>query len=375
MSEDNDDESKTEDPTPKRIEQLRKDGVVPRSADVGAAVALVVGAGALAYGGARTLDVLVRFTRHAFMLRGLGDPESGLSVWGSTFLEAVLPVVIATCVVTLVVGVAQTFGLIDFSQAAPKLERLDPMKGLSRVIPTGDTLMELGKTMLKALVLAAVAGRRIYDAVPRLCLLSNRPPEAAALEVSRLAVEVLVEGMVVIALLAALDWVLAYRSWLKRARMTKQEIKDEHKQEDGDPKIKAKRRARAAKIARDRAIQDVKNATVLIANPTHVSVALRYEPGKDHAPMMLAKGLDELALKMRETARQHRVPIVENKPLARALYANGKVGAPIPVALYEAAARVIAHVLKLRGPVQTISVRDRGGPASARAGATERRPT
>lgn len=356
MDGDEDDEAKTEDPTPKRIESLRKDGVVPRSADVGGAVALLVGAGVLAWGGARTLELLVGLTRHACMLRGVGDPTISLRLTGTALTEALLPVVVATSVATLVVGVAQTLGFIDFSQAAPKLERLDVLKGITKVIPTGDTLIELGKTLFKALIIALVAGRRIQAAVPRLCLLANRPPEAAALEVSRLAVEVLVEGMVVLAVLAALDWALAYRQWLKRARMTKQEVKDEHKQEDGDPKIKAKRRARAAKIARERAISDVKNATVLIANPTHVSIALRYEPGRDHAPILLAKGLDEVALRMRETARKHKIPIVENRPLARALFANGKVGAPIPVALYEAAARVIAHVLRLRGPVQTLAV-------------------
>jgi flagellar biosynthetic protein FlhB len=357
MDGDEDDESKTEDPTPKRIESLRKDGVVPRSGDVGAAVALIVGAGVLSWGGARTLALLTGLTRHACMLRGIGEPTISLRLTGGALVEALLPVVIATSVATLVVGVAQTFGFIDFSQAAPKLERLDVFKGLTRVIPTGDTLIETGKTLFKALVLALVAGRRIEAAVPRLCLLANRPPEAAALEVGRLAVEVLVEGMVVLAILAALDWALSYRQWLKRARMTKQEVKDEFKQEDGDPKIKAKRRARAAKIARERAISDVKNATVLVANPTHVSVALRYEPGRDHAPILLAKGLDEVALRMRETARKHKVPIVENRPLARALFANGKVGLPIPVALYESAARVIAHVLRLRGPIQTVPVR------------------
>jgi flagellar biosynthetic protein FlhB len=348
--ESDDDESKTEDPTPKRIEALRKDGIVPKSADVGAAAALLIGGGVVYWASARMLEALFGLTRHACMLRSAGDPILALRAGGSALAGALLPITLVTALGAVVVGLTQTFGFVDLSQAAPKLERLDPFKGMQRVLPSPDTLLELGKTLLKALVIAGVAARRIDEAMPHLLLLSNRPPEAAALEVGRLSIQVLIEGTLVFALLAALDWGLAYRSWLKKARMTKQEVKDEHKQEDGDPKIKAKRRARAAKMARERAIEATKEATVVVANPTHVSVALRYEPGQDAAPIILAKGLDEVAMKMREIARAHRVPVVENRPLARALHAQGKVGAVIPVALFEAAARVIAHVLRIRGP-------------------------
>lgn len=347
--ESDDDESRTEDPTPKRIEELRRDGVVPKSADVGAAAALLIGGAVLYWTSARTLEVLFGLTRHACMLRSSGDPLIALRVGGTALTGTLLPITLVTALGAVVVGLTQTFGFVDFSQAAPKLERLDPSKGITRVLPSADTLLELGKTLLKALVIAAVAWRRIDEAMPELLLLSNRPPEAAALEVGRLSVEVLIEGTIVFAILAAIDWGLAYRSWLKRARMTKQEVKDEHKQEDGDPKVKAKRKAQAAKLARERAIEATKDATVVVANPTHVSVALRYEPGRDAAPIILAKGLDDVALKMREIARAHRVPVVENRPLARALHAQGKVGAVIPVAHFEAAARVIAHVLRVRG--------------------------
>lgn len=347
--EDREDDDKTEEATPRRLEQLRKDGVVPRSADVGAAVALVVGIGALAYGGAETMDATMRLLRHACLLRGSSEPLLGAAATLRIFASAALPTVVAGCVATAAAGVAQTLGFFDLGQAAPKLDRLDPVKGFAKVLPGKEMLTDVGKTFFKVGILGLVTWSVASDAIPRLALLSRRPAEAAAGEVIGVAADLVIAGATAIAVLAALDWGLAFMRWRKQARMTKQEIKDEHKQEEGDPKIKAKRRARAAKMARERAIGDVKKATVLIANPTHVSVALRYEPGKDRAPIVLAKGLDELALRMRTEARKHRIPVVENRPLARALYANGKIGRAIPVALYDAAARVVAHVLRLRG--------------------------
>lgn len=347
--ENDDDESRTEDPTPKRIESLRKEGIVPKSADVGAAAALLVGGAVVYWASSRTLELLFGLTRHACLLRSSGDPILAVRAAGSALTSALLPITLITALGAIVVGLTQTFGFIDPGQAAPKLDRLDPIQGLSRVLPSRQTATELGKMLAKALVIGAVTFRRIDEALPRLLLLSNRPPEAAAMEVARLSATVLVEGTVAFALIAAVDWVLAYRSWLRRARMTKQEVKDEHKQEDGDPKIKAKRRARAAKMARERTLAETKKATVVIANPTHFAVALRYEPGRDAAPVILAKGVEEIALRMREVAREGRIPVVENRPLARALHAQGKVGAIIPVALFEAVARVIAHVLRVRG--------------------------
>ena len=146
--------------------------------------------------------------------------------------------------------------------------------------------------------------------------------------------------------------------------MSKKEVSDEHKEQEGDPKIRGKRRARAAKLAKQRAVAEVKNATVLIVNPTHIAIALRYEPGKDGAPLVLAKGQDELALTMRAEARTRRVPIVENRPLARAMFASAKAGRTIPVELYEAVAGVIAHVMRIRGVL----------PASAAPAANPRPP-
>jgi flagellar biosynthetic protein FlhB len=196
------------------------------------------------------------------------------------------------------------------------------------------------------------------DALPRLVLLARLPILGAIGEVEDVVRVLLERGLGALVVLAILDFVLAKRRFDTEHRMSKKEVADEHKDEEGDPKIKAKRRARAAKIARQRAVSEVKNATVLVVNPTHIAIALRYEPGKDAAPLVLAKGADEIALRMREEARARHVPIVEDRPLARAMFATAKAGRPIPVELYEAVARVIAHVMRIRGHLQGTRARD-----------------
>lgn len=347
MDEEGDDEDKTEDPTPKRLEKLREDGVVPRSADVGPAVALVLGL--LVVG--RTIGTVGfsvwSFAQRIFSLRDAHNPILALSRATRLFVEAVLPLAVVLAVATLVVGVAQTRGYVAFDQVAPKFERLDPMKGLMRLVPSREMALEMAKMTAKVLVLGVVAWIVVHGSIPRLVLLARMPTQVALGEVADVGSTLLFRAAVAFGVLAAIDYGVAYRKFMSQARMTKQEIKDEHKEQEGDPKVKAKRRARAIKLAKSRAVSDVKQATVLITNPTHLSIALRFIPGKDPAPIVIAKGEDDTAMKMREVARQHRIPIVENRPLARALYAACKVGQFIPVELYEAAAHIIAHVMSL----------------------------
>lgn len=348
-SEDTDNEDRTEDATPKKLEKLREDGVVPKSQDVGAAVALTLGLAVLAHTSLTAAEDVRDFARHVLEFRDVHSPLPTLSVAARLFLSAVMPVAVALGIGSFLAGLAQTQGFVSFEHVFPKLERLDPLKGIQKVLPGPEVLTDLGKTVLKTAVLGVVVARVVVDALPRLILASRRPPLVATLEVCSIAGRLLLHGTFVFVLLAAVDYFLAYRRFQAQSRMTKQEIKDEHKEQEGDPKIKGKRRARAMQIARQRSVGAVKDATVLLTNPTHLSVALRYRPGEDHAPILIAKGEDDVALEMRTEARKHGVPIIENKPLARAMYATGKLGRAIPVELYEAVAEIIAHVLRIRG--------------------------
>ncbi|MBN8616755.1 MAG: EscU/YscU/HrcU family type III secretion system export apparatus switch protein [Deltaproteobacteria bacterium] len=346
--EDHDPESATEEASPKRLDQLREQGQLAKSAELTAVVSLVVGVGVLLARLGSTSSDLREVAIACFSLRDHARPMSALAMMGDRLASSLVPIAVASAIAAIVAGLAQTRGFVSLDQLGRNFEQLDPIAGLGRALPGKDTLLEVGKMLLKVLVVGAVTYVVTRDALPRLVLLARLPILGALVE-ARDVVRVLLErGLVALVLLAILDLVLAKRRFDTEHRMSKKELADEHKEEEGDPKIKAKRRARAAKVARQRAVSEVKNATVLVVNPTHIAIALRYEAGRDAAPMVLAKGADEIALRMKEEARARRVPILEDRPLARAMYASAKAGRPIPVELYEAVARVIAHVMRIR---------------------------
>jgi flagellar biosynthetic protein FlhB len=356
--EDHDPESATEEATPRKLESLREQGQLAKSAELTAVVSLLAGIGVLLLRLGATSAGLRDVAVACFTLRDHARPMSALAMMGERFASALVPIAFASAIAAVVTGLAQTRGFVSIDQLSRNFEQLDPIAGLGRALPGKDTLQEIGKMLLKVLVVGAVTYAVTRDALPRLVLLARLPILAAIGEVEDVVRVLLERGLGALVVLAILDFVLAKRRFDTEHRMSKKEVADEHKDEEGDPKIKAKRRARAAKIARQRAVSEVKNATVLVVNPTHIAIALRYEPGKDAAPIVLAKGADEIALRMREEARARHVPIVEDRPLARAMFATAKAGRPIPVELYEAVARVIAHVMRIRGHLQGNRARD-----------------
>jgi flagellar biosynthetic protein FlhB len=356
--EDHDPESATEEATPRKLESLREQGQLAKSAELTAVVSLLAGIGVLLLRLGATSAGLRDVAVACFTLRDHARPMSALAMMGERFASALVPIAFASALAAVVTGLAQTRGFVSIDQLSRNLEQLDPVAGLGRALPGKDTLQEIGKMLLKVLVVGAVTYAVTRDALPRLVLLARLPILGAIGEVEDVVRVLLERGLGALVVLAILDFVLAKRRFDTEHRMSKKEVADEHKDEEGDPKIKAKRRARAAKIARQRAVSEVKNATVLVVNPTHIAIALRYEPGKDAAPLVLAKGADEIALRMREEARARHVPIVEDRPLARAMFATAKAGRPIPVELYEAVARVIAHVMRIRGHLQGTRARD-----------------
>lgn len=338
---------RTEQATPRREEKLREEGKVARSADLGSAAALLAAGLTLgAMGGTLGADV-VSFTTRALRLADAGRPLHALGALLPCLGSALLPCLFATALAAAAVGVAQSRGLFSLSLALPKLERLSPGPQLLRMLPGKDSALELGKSLLKLLVLGFVVYRLVAAATPRFALLATVEPAVSASEVGVVASRVALHGSAAFAALAILDYALARRRFREDAKMSRQEVKDEHREEQGDPALRRRMRGRMREAARRRASADVKTATVLVCNPTHISVALRYDAARDAAPVMLAKGEDDVAAEMRSMARRHRIPIVENRPLARALHAHGRVGRPIPVELYRAVAGVIAHVMRL----------------------------
>lgn len=343
-----DQDQRTEEATPRKLEQLREKGEVAKSPDVAGAATVVAAVGVLAGMGEGIVNDLRAFSENAFTLSSAGDPLGALREGGGVLFGTVLPIAGAAAVAAVAATLAQTKGLFALASLQPKMERLDPIQGIQKVLPGKQMLIETGKSLLKVGAVSLVAYSIIDDALPRFSALPGAALERGASEVGAVASRLALSGVAALAALAAGDYFLAWRRFREKAKMAKHEVKQEHKESEGDPQIKAKRRAKQRQLAQQRSVRDVAGATVVVTNPTHIAVALRYRPEDgDAAPIVVAQGIDAVALQMRAEARKHRVPVVENKPLARALKATAKVGQPIPVELYEAAARVIAHVMSI----------------------------
>jgi len=344
-----DKEDKTEQATPKRQEDLRKEGRVIKSADATSAVVLATATGVLAVTGAEAALGVAGLANRALRLGDRGQPFELVHAALPVLSGAVLPLFAGIVLSAVAVGVAQTRGLFQLDLVLPKFERLDPSTQIMNILPSKDSAIEIGKSLLKLVVLGVVVWRIVADAMPRFTLLSSVSPLVAASEVAGVAGKLILVAVIAFFAVAGLDWFLAWRKFNEDAKMSRQDVRDEMKQDDGDPHVKRRIRQKMREAAKRRSEPGLAQATVLVVNPTHFAVALKYVPEEDPAPMIVAKAVDEKALAMRTEARKLRVPIVENRPLARALHKTGKVGKPIPFDLYRSVAAVIAEVLRIGG--------------------------
>lgn len=344
-----DQDQKTEEATPKKQAKLREEGQVAKSSDVSGMATAVAVMGTLAATGTTMAFSVATFAERAFSLRDAHRPMQMAFALGHEIVDVVFPLSGVAALAAIGATVVQTKGLFAVAMLKPKPERLNPLDGIKKVLPTKDTFIELGKSLVKISLVAVLVWQTISDELPRFAVLPSASAISAASAVGSIAGDLILKGFAALAVLAAADYGLAWWKHKKDSRMAKHEVKEEHKQQEGDPQMKGKRRAKQREMAQARSVHAVKDATCMVTNPTHISVALRYEPDQgDPAPIIVAMGVDEVALRMRAEARKHGVPILENKPVARALKATGKVGQIIPVELYEAAARVIAHVMSIR---------------------------
>jgi flagellar biosynthetic protein FlhB len=234
---------------------------------------------------------------------------------------------------------------------APKLNRISPMAGIKRLF-SWQAIANFVKGLLKLVVVGAVLTALLWPERDRAESMALADPAAILPVTKALALKVMGAVVAMLAVVAAADYLFQYRQWYERQKMTLRELKDEFKESEGDPTIKGKMKQTRAQRMRKRMMADVPKATVIITNPTHFAVALKYEKGMD-APICVAKGADAVAFKIREIGTEHAVPIVENPPLARALYATVEVEQPISPEHYKAVAEVISFVMKLRRAAAT----------------------
>lgn len=352
MAEDTDKSQKTEEPTHKKLQDAAEKGENPQSQDVVtfimmATATLIVAVGA----GPMARDFMQSF--RAFIER----PES-FATDGAGLLGVIQDVALATmALLSLPLGAMVLAAIaghliqnpLVFSAERLKWssERLSPMKGFSRILG-GHAFINFSKGLAKMIAVGAAGVFTIWPERNRIAEAVTLSPEQIFPAVSDLALQMLGAMLAVLAIFAALDWFYQRWSFRQRMRMSHQEIKEELRQSEGDPMVKAKLRQIRAEKSRKRMMAAVPTATVVIMNPTHYAVALRYESGTMAAPICVAKGVDAVALRIRDVAKAHDVPVVENPPLARALFASIEIDETIPAEQFKAVAQIIGYVFRLK---------------------------
>jgi flagellar biosynthesis protein FlhB len=343
---------KTEPASQRRLEKAREEGQIARSQELNTC-AVLFGSGVLLYASASTLMRDARqllaggltLTREQMLDAHQLLPALFQLAWQA--LTALSPLLILVVVVVVVSQTGMGGWVFSTKPFMPQFSRLSPMAGFGRMFST-HSLVELGKALLKTILVAAVVGVAIWqERNTLLALLTMSLPEGVA-SVGRLLGVTFLAGAGSLVLVAAID--VPFQLWQHhhRLRMTKEEVRQEMKETEGDPHIKARIRQQQREMARRRMMAAVPTADVVVTNPTHYAVALKYESSGGRAPRVVAKGADAVAAKIRELAQEHRVPLLEAPPLARALYKHTNLGDEIPALLYKAVAEILAYVFQLR---------------------------
>ncbi len=351
MAEQSEENEKTEDPTQKRLDDALERGDVAKSQEVstwfvlaGATLMLLTFATPMASGLKATLGGLISNAHNIPT-----DGQSLIHLSGRIGKEVIAAIAIPVLLVALfaVAGNVIQHRLVWSTQSlTPKLSKISPLAGVKRLF-SKVALVNFAKGVAKIAILGTVMTMLLWPERTRLENLVTLDVAAILPLTAVFALKMLGFVVIIMAFIAGADYFFQYRQWFEKQKMSLQEIKEEFKQTDGDPQIKARiRRIRESKMRR-RMMAAVPEASVVVMNPTHYAVALRYERG-DNAPLCVAKGLDNIALKIRQVAEAHGVPVVENPPLARALHATVEVDQEIPAEHYRAVAEVIGYVMRLR---------------------------
>lgn len=344
-------QERNEAPTPKRRRDAHKKGEVPRSQELTTAfllltAALVVGQGADVV--AREMALLFRESVQVMtVLEGFEGTAGWLQKVGWVSLGAVTPALLAMAGTALLVAGIQGRGVLSLEPLKPKWERMSPQKNIKQKWGI-QAPVQLAKSLLKFAIITGAMYFAVLAARDHLTDLARKSPFALVQFMQEQAVRLLVSAGLAYLLLALADY--AYQVWRheKNLKMSKEEIKRELKDSEGDQILKIRRRTMARSMARRRMLLSVSDADVVVTNPTHIAVALKYDPELAPAPMVLAMGARKVAEQIKRVALEHEVPVVENRTLARALYKTAKVGLPIPVELYVAVAEILAWVIKQR---------------------------
>lgn len=344
-------QEKTEEATPKRKEEARKKGQVAKSSEINSAFIILAAFFTLKVVGPYTYEelsglfnfVYSQFSTADFTINYIYMLFISLSI---IFAKAALPVMVSILVISLIINFLQVGFNFTFEPLMPQFDRINPISGFSRLF-SKRSLVELLKSILKILIVGYFIYRFISKEVMDVPRLISSDPADSLHTVAAMTFDLTLQIGAVMLVLAGLDYFYQWWDHNQSIKMSKEEVKQEYKQTEGNPQIKGKIKERQRAMAMQRMMQEVPKADVIVTNPTHFAVALKYETGMS-APTVIAKGQDLIAMRIKEIALENRVAIVENKPLARSLYASVDIGDLVPPELYQAVAEVLAYVFRLK---------------------------
>jgi len=352
---------KTEEPTSKKLEDARKEGQVAKSKEIANATGLIALFLILKFGvgyiGGVFLDIFDfvygKIPQMIKMESGFIPIKEYYTLLGNILLKilaALAPFFLIGFLVAFLSDYVQVKWKVTAKPLQPKLSKISPASGFKRIF-SAQSLVELVKSVAKVLLIGWVAYDTFKDNFDVIYLLFNMPLWQGIQVAGSLAVDFGLKCSLIYVIIAALDFIYQKRKFHKDQMMTKQEVKDEYKQTEGDPQIKGRIRQKMQEASRRRMMQQLPEADVVITNPTHFAVAVKYDSEVASAPVVIAKGEDYLAQKIKEIAKENQVEIVENKPLARMLYYNVEIGEQVPPELYQAVAEVLAMVYHMQGKI------------------------
>lgn len=355
MSEDDsqDDSQKTEDPTPKRIQEMRDKGQVAMSREINSWLMLFTGTliivflGPWLFGGIAGVMTAFIEKPHLLLADSMGFHQVMMQAFKEIGAYLTLPAILL--VIAAIIGpFAQIGPIFSAETIVPKFEKISIIKGLGRLFAMR-SIVEFLKGLVKLVIVGVVIGIILYPVLKETPSYVGQSMGFMLDKMMDLTIQVMIGVLAVLFVVAVLDLIYQRHEHMKKAKMSIKDIKDEFKQSEGDPHVKGRLRMLRQERARKRMMADVPKADVIITNPTHYAIALKYNPQKMNAPMMIAKGVDAVALRIRAVATEHKIPIMENKPLARALHASMEIDQEIPAEHFKAVAAIISYVFKQKG--------------------------
>lgn len=344
--------SKTEEPSPKKLRDAKKKGQVAKSNELSPAISLMVFAMAAVFMGQLLIDNATGFLRksltHNFGMNiNLGNAKALIGERIMDLFIILLPYLALAVILGIVVNLAQVGFIFTTHPIKPDIKRLNPIEGFKNIF-SKKAIFTLVKNLAKLILVFYLTYTTLSKSVSQILNAGSIGTEKLFFFFLLFNKDLVFNIGIIMLGLAVIDYVFQRREFKNNLKMTKQEIKDEHKEMEGNPQIKQARQQKQREIAMSRMMSAIPQADVIVTNPTHIAIAIRYDQKKDNAPIVLAKGVDFLAAKIREMGKENKIPVMENKELARAIYKETEIGDYVPIELYKAVAEILALVYQLK---------------------------